>query len=104
MAYAPVNSTMILPRSPEGEFRNEPFTDFRTSENAHAMKAALVRVGDQLGHEYELIIGGERVRTAGKIESHNPARPSQVVGVHQKAGAEHAELAIAAALKSFVTW
>jgi 1-pyrroline-5-carboxylate dehydrogenase len=104
MAFAPVNTTLILPRSPEGEFRNEPFTDFKNGANAHAMKAALVRVGDQLGHEYELIIGGERLRTEAKIESHNPARPSQLVGIHQKAGAEHAELAIAAALKSFESW
>ncbi|HEY0794172.1 MAG TPA: L-glutamate gamma-semialdehyde dehydrogenase [Acidisarcina sp.] len=104
MTYAPVNSTLILPRAPVGAFCNEPFTDFKDSENAHAMRAALARVGDQLGHEYELIIGGERLRTAGKIESHNPARPAQVVGVHQKAGAEHAELAVAAALKSFESW
>ena len=82
--------TVILPRSPKGEFKNEPFVDFSKHENAHAMKEALTRVGDMLGHEYELIIGGERLRTAGKIESHNPARPAQVVGIHQKAGAEHA--------------
>src|ERR1700761_3310627 len=77
--------TVILPRSPQGEFRNEPFVDFSHHENAHAMKEALVHVGDQLGHEYELVIGGERLRTSGKIESHNPARPAQIVGIHQKA-------------------
>ena len=68
------------------------------------MKDALVRVGDMLGHEYELIIGGERLRTASKIESRNPARPEQVVGVHQKAGAEHAETAMQAALAAYETW
>ncbi|HEY0759529.1 MAG TPA: L-glutamate gamma-semialdehyde dehydrogenase [Acidisarcina sp.] len=104
MATAPVTSTLILPRAPQGEFRNEPFTDFKLSSNAHAMKAALTRIGDQLGHEYQLIIGGERHRTPGKIESRNPARPEQVVGIHQKAGAEHAELAIEAALKAFESW
>ncbi len=57
-----------------------------------------------LGHEYELIIGGERSRTAEKIESLNPARPAQVVGVHQKAGLEHAERAMKAALQAFATW
>src|SRR5579862_1668795 len=96
--------TVIQPRSPKGEFRNEPFVDFSRHENAHAMKEALTRVGDMLGHEYELIIGGERLRTAGKIESHNPARPSQVVGIHQKAGAEHAEQAVQAARRAFATW
>jgi len=97
-------STSIHPRSPQGEFRNEPFVDFSRHDNAHAMKEALVRVGDILGHEYELIIGGERLRTAGKIESRNPARPEQVVGIHQKAGAEHADKAVRAALQAFETW
>lgn len=97
-------STIILPRVPQGEFRNEPFTDFSQHENAHAMRDALKRVGEQLGHEYELVIGGERLRTEGKIISRNPARPEQVVGVHQKAGAEHADHAIDAALRAFETW
>ena len=96
--------TVILPRKPQGAFRNEPFIDFSQHHNAHAMRQALVRVGDLLGHEYPLIIGGERVHTGGKIESRNPARPAQTVGIHQRAGAEHAEQAVAAALKAFETW
>jgi 1-pyrroline-5-carboxylate dehydrogenase len=97
-------STVILPRVPQGEFRNEPFIDFSQHKNAHAMRDALERVGDMLGHEYELVIGGERLRTPGKIVSHNPARPAQVVGIHQKAGAEHADKAVRAALRAFETW
>jgi 1-pyrroline-5-carboxylate dehydrogenase len=97
-------STVILPRTPQGVFRNEPFTNFLDSTNERGMKEALDRVGDLLGHEYPLIIGGERLHTPGKIESHNPAKPSQVVGIHQKAGREHAELAIQAALKAFESW
>ena len=97
-------STIILPRSPKGEFRNESFTDFHDIDNAHAMEHALAHVAESLGHEYQLIIGGERLRTADKIESLNPARPAQVVGIHQKAGAEHAELAMQAALKAFESW
>jgi 1-pyrroline-5-carboxylate dehydrogenase len=97
-------STVIQPLAPQGEFANEPFLDFRDPENAHAMKAALTHVGDLLGHEYELIIGGQRVRTKDKIESLNPARPAQVVGVHQKAGLEHAERAMQAALQAYATW
>ena len=68
------------------------------------MRDALVRVGDLLGHEYELIIGGERVRTTAKIKSLNPSRPEQVVGIHQKAGAEHADMAVQAALRAFAVW
>src|ERR1700684_2736696 len=97
-------STVIKPVAPRGLFPNEPFLDFHDQENVHAMQAALTRVGDMLGHEYELIIGGQRTRTADKIESLNPARPSQVVGVHQKAGLEHAERAMTAALEAFASW
>ena len=97
-------STVIQPVAPHGPFRNEPFIDFRDSENLHAMQAALTRVGDMLGHEYELVIGGRRSRTADKIESLNPAKPTQVVGVHQKAGLEHAERAMKAALDAYATW
>jgi 1-pyrroline-5-carboxylate dehydrogenase len=97
-------STVIQPVAPQGSFRNEPFVDFRDADNLHAMTAALIKVGDMLGHEYELIIGGQRSRTTEKIESLNPARPTQVVGVHQKAGLEHAERAMKAALAAFATW
>ena len=96
--------TVIRPRSPQGEFKNEPFVDFSRHDNAQAMRQALIRVGDMLGHEYELVIGGERLRTKGKIESRNPSRPAQIVGIHQKAGAEHAEQAVEAALRAFATW
>jgi 1-pyrroline-5-carboxylate dehydrogenase len=96
--------TVILPRTPQGPFSNEPFVDFSAGDNAHAIKDALVQVGDLLGHEYALIIGGERVTTTGKIESRNPAKPAQIVGIHQKAGAEHAEQAMQAALKAFESW
>src|SRR5580698_7527554 len=97
-------STVIRLRSPQGEFRNEPLANFADHDVAREMKEALIRVGDRLGHEYELVIGGERLRTPGKIESRNPANPSQIVGIHQKAGAEHAEQAMQAALAAFETW
>ena len=97
-------TSQILPSSPQGEFANEPFIDFTAPEKAHAMRAALDAVSSQLGREYDLVIGGRRIRTAEKIRSLNPARPAQVVGIHQKAGTEHATMAMAAALKAFESW
>ncbi len=88
----------------EPVFRNEPATDFTRSEVAREMRQALNNVRSQLGREYDLIIGGHRVRTQDKIVSLNPARPSEVVGVHQKAGKEHVEPAMQAALKAFESW
>ena len=102
MTYATISGIEV--RSPQGEFVNEPFVNFAEAENARAMRAALAKVGTQLGREYDLIIGGHRERTSGKITSLNPARPAQVVGIHQKAGAEHAQEAMDAALRAFHSW
>ena len=87
-----------------GPFVTEPFYDFRNEENARRMRAAIAKVRGQLGREYDLIIGGKRVKTADKIKSLNPAQPSQIVGIHQKAGKEHVEPAMQAALKAFESW
>src|SRR5580658_7779528 len=97
-------STVIGLRAPEGVFVNEPFTDFSRGDIARSMRNALVKVEDQLGREYDLVIGGRRIRTSGKIESRDPADPAESVGVHQKAPAEHAEQAMQAALSAFETW
>ncbi|HUB29023.1 MAG TPA: L-glutamate gamma-semialdehyde dehydrogenase [Terracidiphilus sp.] len=96
--------TEIQTRSPQGSFKNEPFTDFSAPANFRKMKEALELVGGLLGREYPLIIGGHRLTTEGKIPSLNPSRPAQVVGTHQKAGAEHAEKAMQAALTAYATW
>jgi len=88
----------------EGPFVNEPLTDFTKEENARKMRAAIEKVRGQLGREYDLIIGGRRVKTADKIRSLNPAKPSQIVGIHQKAGKEHVEPAMKAAQAAFESW
>ena len=76
----------------EGPFRNEPPVDFSREENARKMRAAIEKVRGQLGREYDLIIGGQRVKTADKIKSLNPAKPSQVVG-HPSEGRQGARRA-----------
>src|SRR6266700_5733780 len=88
----------------EGPFVNEPLTDFTKPENARPMRAAIEKVRSQLGREYDLIIGGKRVQTKDKIKSINPAKPSQIVGLHQKASNEHVAPAMQAALDAFAGW
>jgi 1-pyrroline-5-carboxylate dehydrogenase len=88
----------------QGPFVNEPFTDFGKEENARKMRAAIEIVRGQFGREYDLIIGGKRIKTQDKIKSLNPAKPSQVVGLHQKAGKEDVEPAMQAALSAFESW
>src|SRR5438270_7015290 len=88
----------------ERPFVNEPLTDFTKEENARKMRAAIEKVRGQLGREYDLIIGGRRVKTTDKIKSLNPSKPSQIVGIHQKAGKEHVEPAMKAAQAAFESW
>src|SRR4051812_16159680 len=85
-------------------FNNEPLTDFSNPENARKMRTAINKVRSELGREYDLVIGGRRLKTAAKIKSINPAKPSEVVGIFQKAGKEEVEPAMNAALKAFDTW
>jgi 1-pyrroline-5-carboxylate dehydrogenase len=103
MAIAGVPAT-IKPRTPQGVFANEPFTNFNDPENGRAMQRALDQVAVHLGSDYPLIIGGKRLRTAERIRSINPARPAQIVGVHQKAGAAQVDAAMTAALRAFDSW
>ncbi|HKP81783.1 MAG TPA: aldehyde dehydrogenase family protein, partial [Pyrinomonadaceae bacterium] len=86
------------------EFRNEPFTDFTKEENAQAMRAALDKVKSELGREYPLVIGGERITTGNTLDSINPANRTQVVGRFNKATKELAARAVEEAAKAFETW
>jgi 1-pyrroline-5-carboxylate dehydrogenase len=86
------------------EFKNEPSVDFSNPDNTRRMRAAIEKVRNELGHEYDLVIGGRRVKTDEKTQSFNPAKPSEVVGVHQAAGAAEVEPVMQAALKAFETW
>jgi len=86
------------------EFTNEPFVDFTKAENKAAMEAALKKVAGELGHEYPMYIGGQKVTTAEKMQSTNPSHPSQVVGIVQKATASQAKQAIESAHAYFETW
>jgi 1-pyrroline-5-carboxylate dehydrogenase len=91
-------------RTAETPFVNEPFIDFTAAGNERAMRDALAQVEGMLGLEYDNVIGGRRLKTEGKIISVNPARPAQVVGVHQRAEANLAEEAVQAASAAFPAW
>jgi 1-pyrroline-5-carboxylate dehydrogenase len=86
------------------EFRNEPFTDFTKAENAQAMRDAIAKVQSELGREYPLVIGGERITTGNFLESISPANRTQVVGRFNKATKELATRAVEEAAKAFETW
>jgi 1-pyrroline-5-carboxylate dehydrogenase len=86
------------------EFRNEPFIDFSKEENAQAMRTAIAKVRSQLGREYPLVIGGERINTGDTLDSINPANRAQVVGTFHKATKDLANRAVETAYEAFQTW
>src|SRR6202140_5638124 len=96
----------VRPRttSHHGPFVTEPFFDFRNEDNSRRMRSAIAKVRGQLGQEYDLVIGGKHFKTTDKIRSLNPTHPSQIVGIHQKAGKEPVEPAMQAALAAFESW
>jgi 1-pyrroline-5-carboxylate dehydrogenase len=85
-------------------FRNEPLTDFRAPANREAFAAALEEARRQVGRQYPLVIGGERVWTGRWIESENPCRKGEVVGRVAAADQEAAERAIAVAEDAYAEW
>ena len=86
------------------EFRNEPLTDFSKEESAQAMRSAIAKVQGELGRDYPLVIGGERITTADKLTSLNPANRRQVIGSFHKATKELANRAVETADAAFQTW
>jgi 1-pyrroline-5-carboxylate dehydrogenase len=96
-------ATVSTPKVPN-TFTNEPSVDFSNPENMRRMRTAIEKVRNELGREYDLVIGGRRVKTTEKTQSINPTKPSEVVGVFAAAGAAEVEPAVAAALKAFQTW
>ena len=85
-------------------FVNEPYLDFSKPENAAAARVAWQKVRGDLGKEYDLLIAGERRKSAAKLNSVNPSKPSEIVGVHQKGSEQDARDAVEAAHAYLQTW
>ena len=86
------------------EFKNEPDTDFTQEANRRKQCDAIESVLRQLGREYDLVIGGERLKSSRKFTSINPSDKSQIVGAFQSATQEQAVQAIETATAAFQTW
>jgi 1-pyrroline-5-carboxylate dehydrogenase len=99
MSQATVTQGRSLP-----PFQNEPYADFSAPENRQAMQDALAAVRAQFGREYELLIEGRRLRSDSRLNSLNPSRPSEIVGVVSKADAALAARAVEAAHAYFPVW
>ncbi len=95
---------MEIQDSPIPPFVNEPYADFKLPRNAEAMRAALSKVRAEFGREYDMLIAGENRKSAGKLQSSNPSKPSEIIGVHQAASEADARDAVERAAQYFPTW
>jgi 1-pyrroline-5-carboxylate dehydrogenase len=89
------------------EFKNEPFTDFTVEGNAAQMRAAIEQVKTELGREYPIVIGGEKIMLDAKFESINPAKKTEVVGRFSDADVDAENLtnrAVEVANEAFKNW
>ena len=85
-------------------FTNEPYTDFSHADKAAQADAALRKVRAEFGREYDLLIAGEKRRSSDKLSSLNPAKPSEVVGLHQKGSEADAREAVERAAAYLPKW
>src|SRR3984885_3965566 len=99
-----MSSTIAEAVKAPAAFANEPVADFSKPANREAMERALREVRTQLGREYDLLIAGRREKTGDLLKSLNPSKPSEIVGVHNKATAGLAKEAVEAAHAYFPQW
>ncbi|MFQ5583310.1 MAG: L-glutamate gamma-semialdehyde dehydrogenase, partial [Calditrichia bacterium] len=69
-----------------------------------AMLAALKLVESQSGKEWDIVIGGDHIKTEKKIKSINPSNPGEVVGISQSGSKEMADRAVKIAAEKFEEW
>ncbi len=86
------------------KFRNEIVLDFTKPAHRKKQEAALARARAELGKEYPILIGSERIFVDEKFTSTNPSRPAEVIGVFQKGNAALANKAMETALSTFEEW
>ncbi len=101
----PVKSTKsprFIENAPN-RFRNVPNTDFTIPENRERIRKAL-QILSTRAPQWPLVIGGKRQATARRVESVNPANPSQIVGYWSRATIRDAENALTAARSAWPAW
>ena len=85
-------------------FRNEPLLDWTMTANRERFAKVLDDVRARFPVSVPLAIGGERVETGQKIDSRNPNRPDELVGVASSAGAGELGRAVRAASDAYPGW
>lgn len=85
-------------------YKTEPYSDFSKPENISAYQKVLEQVRSQLGRDYPLSIGDQKVETGEWLTSLNPSNVDVVVGRSAKAKRKEIEKAFDAAYKAYAEW
>jgi 1-pyrroline-5-carboxylate dehydrogenase len=86
------------------QFKNEPILDFSIQTNIEKQKKALQDVRQKLGKTYDIVIGGERIRTENTFNSYNPSKKNEIVAVFHKGTKELVNKAVETAFEKFEEW
>jgi len=86
------------------EFTNAANTGFGSAENRGKMTDAIAAARGRMVRECPVRIDGCEVATGAWMESHNPARPGEIVGRAARATVAHADRAVAAAARGLPDW
>ncbi len=92
------------PEEPMSTFINASPTNFAIAEHRDKMMGAFGYVRGELGRHYPLTIDGSPVTTEQTFNTHNPAKPAEVIGHVCKASTADVDRAVAAAQRAFRTW
>jgi 1-pyrroline-5-carboxylate dehydrogenase len=87
-----------------GEFKNEPTLDYSDPAERRRIAAAIARVRTRFGTTYPLIIGGREVEKPKTFASPNPARRSEIVGLHAVAERDDVDAALSSVTEAFPGW
>ena len=86
------------------EFENTEIVNFSLEVNRKKMEEAIKRFSSELGKEYPLTIGGEKIFTDRKFEDINPSLKKEVLGRISMATKEIADKAVKTAYEKFQEW
>ncbi len=85
-------------------YKTEAYSDFSKPENITAYQQALEKVRKELGRDYPLIIGSEKIETGEWLSSVNPSNLETIVGRSAKAKRKEIEKTFNAASKAYAEW
>lgn len=85
-------------------YQNEAYSDFSDPTVVKTYREALGEVRKQLGQDYPLIIGGERLETGDWLESVNPSNLDEIVGRSAKGKGKEVEKALNTAWTTYESW